>query len=257
MNVQLSETFFNELASKLSNAGLPEQQIRYFIRECREYPNYGTDCYERIKNHQMPSDDCFRTLTEAQKICTSNMKESAYPTELIFFERYLEIPYSQVEEAKQAMKVNFGCDDSEICTAYSQAPEWLLITVQSVSEFSSYLKSKFSDCKFLWSIYKRAALLGLEKTQYRINTVLEILGEDVGEKLIRHDLQGEGWLFYLWFTDPVSCIKYMLERGLTPERILYLLECEPDFLFEYKEERKLKYFHNQDYIDSVIVQYLE
>ena len=160
-------------------------------------------------------------------------------------------------ETKRTMSINFNCSEEEVNTAYYQAPEWLFITEKSVKDFAAFLKSKFDDPELLWAIYKKAALLGLEKTQYRINSVLNVLGLEIGEKLIRNDLQGGAWLFYLWFTDPIACIKYMMECGLTPEKILYLLDCEPDFLFEYKEERKLKYHHDQVYIDSVILKYVD
>ncbi len=254
---KLPETFFEELTSKLSTAGLPEQQVRSFVRKYREYQNYDPNCFEIFNDHRIPSDDCFRTLAEAQKISAANTDKSGYSTELSYIRRYLEIPYSQVVEAKKAMAINFNRCEDDVHTAYYQAPEWLFITEKSVTDFAAYLKSKFDEPELLWAIYKKAALLGLEKTQYRIDTVLDVVGSEIGEKLIRFDLQGGAWLFYLWFTDPVGCIKYMLERGLTPEKILYLLECEPDFLFEYKEDRKLKYHHNQEYIDSVILKYVD
>ena len=257
MSGMLPKIFFEELTSKLTAAGLPEEQVNSFVYKYQLNQNYDPDYFEIFENHRIPSDDCFRTLEEAQKIFAANIDKSGYSTELSFIRRYLEIPYSQVVETKRSMAENFNLGEEEVNMAYYQAPEWLFITEKTVADFAVFLKSKFDDLDFVWAIYKKAALLGLEKAQYRINSVLELLGVESGEKLIRFDLLGGAWLFYPWFTDPVTCIRYMLERGLTPEKILYLLECEPDFLFEYKEDRKLKYHHDQEFIDSVILKFVE
>lgn len=257
MSNKLPAIFFEKLALKLSAAGLPEHQVSSYVQKYRLNQNYDPKYFEIFEGHQIPSDDCFRTLAEAQKIFSANANKSDYCTELAFIGLYLEIPYSQVLKAKKTMACKFNRSEDDVNLAYYQSPEWLFITEKAVNDFDVFLKSKFDDLDFIWAIYKKAALLGLEKTQYRINSVLELVGLENGEKLIRFDLQHGAWLFYLWFTDPVACIKYMLERNLTPEKILYLLEREPDFLFEYKEDRKLKYHHDQDYIDAVISKYID
>lgn len=250
----LPESFFEALSNKLLKAGLPERQVHSFVENYREYPHDDHILFELFNDHQMPSDDCFRTLAEAQKIFEAHKKRK-YSDELDFIDRYLTVPFCDVIAAKNVMKTVFGQTDANVDEAYYQDPDWLFISADSVSAFANYLKTKFSDLSLVWSIYRNTALLGLKKTQQRIDTVLELLGEDIGEKVIRNDLKGEAWLFYLWFTDPIGCIAYMLESGLTPENVLYLLECEPQFLFEYKEDRKLKYHHDQRYIDFVIQKY--
>ena len=252
----LPECFFEELSSKLNATGLPEHQVRSFVERYREYQVYDPSSFNLFKNHQIPSDDCFKTLAEAQKIFSADINKSEYTKELDFISRYLEVPYSTVVATKQEMTECFACSSDDIEDAYYQSPEWLFITVDTVKPFADFLHSKFHDSELIWSIYKKAAPLGLEKTQYRINRVLEILGPVIGEEVIRNDLQEDAWLFYLWFTDPVGCIEYMRERGMTPEKILNLLKHEPRFLFEYKEDRKLKYLHDQEYIDYVINKYV-
>lgn len=255
MSNTLPERFFEELTTKLNAAGLPNHQVHSFVEQYCEYQAYDSSSFELFENHQMPSDDCFRTLAEAQKIFASNTDRTEYTTELTAPIRYLEIPYCNVSAAKTTMMECFGCNESDVEVAYCQDPEWLFITEDAVNAIADFLKTRFFDRVLIWSIYKKAALLGVEKIQYRINTVMEMLGTEIGEKVIRNDLRGDAWLFYQWFTDPVGCIEYMLECGLTPAKILVLLENEPHFLFEYKEGRKLKYHHNQEYIDCVISKY--
>ena len=253
----LTKDFFEELNTKLIAAGLPEQQAHTFVLSYQEHSNYNPEPFEFFQDKQMPSDDCFRTLAEAQKILSANTNKSKCLEELAFISRYLEIPYSMVITTKQKIVECFACSANDIEEAYYQSPEWLLITVDTVKPFSDFLHERFCDSALVWSIYKRAVLLGLEKTEYRINRVLEILGPTIGEEVIRNDLRGDAWLFYLWFTDPVGCIEYMAERGMTPENIFVLLTQEPQFLFEYKEGRKTKYLHNQEYIDCVINKYIK
>jgi len=221
----------------------------------RAYWNLDPAVFELFKDHQMPSDECFRTLEEAQKIFSSDSKRNNSSEELFYITRYLEVPYSNVIAAKQAMSKVFHRNAADIEDAYYQDPEWLFITADAVYAFADYLKTLFSDADLIWSIYKKAARLGLEKTQYRIETVFKCLGTEIGERVIQNDLENDAWLFYLWFTDPAACIEYMTECGLTPEKVLHLLECEPRFLFEYKEGRKNKYHHDQRYIDFVICKY--
>lgn len=251
----LTKDFFEELKTKLIEAGLSEQQARSFVLSYQEHSDHNPEPFEFFLNKQMPTDECFRTLEEAQKIFSAGTNKSEISEELSLISRYLVVPYSNVVVAKQAMSEVFPSNSAEIEDAYYQDPEWLFITADSVYAFAEYLKTRFSDTDLIWSIYRKAALLGLEKTKHRIDTVLERLGVEIGEKVIRNDIKGDAWLFYLWFTDPAGCIEYMLECGLSPEKVLYLLECEPQLLFEYKEDRKLKYHHDQKYIDFVIHKY--
>lgn len=254
-STNLPYSFFDELATKLNGAGLPVHQVESFVQRYREVQNYDPVSFELFRDHQIPSADCFRTLAEAQRIFVSRTDRTRSSTELLCIVRYLEIPYSCVLTARKTMTASFDRSNADIDNAYLQDPEWLFITADLVEAFASFLNAKFSDRELVWNIYKKAALLGLEKTQGRINNILELLGPEIGEEVIRNDLYGDAWLFYRWFTDPVGCVEYMLECGLTPKKVQFLLDNEPDFLFEYKEGCKHKYNHNQAYIDMVIRKY--
>lgn len=250
-----SEEFFEVLTSRLRTAGIPNGQTQLFVERCREAAECGLLSADIFLDGRLPEDDCFRTLAEAQRIFELNTGISEYVKELDPIERYLMVPYGDVLEAKRAMSEAFNQSEDEVEAAYAQGPEWLFISADSVKEFASFLNAEFPDSRFVWDIYKNAALLGPDCAQYRIKRVLEMLGRDIGEMVIQNDIQGDAWLFYRWFTDPVGCIEYMLECGLTPEKVYNLLEKEPSFLFEYKEDRKQKYNHDQEYIDAVIGRY--
>lgn len=249
---RLPNNIFRELFSKLRAAGLPERQAQTFAEQCCGYRDYNPAYFELFKNQQMPSDDCFRTLAEAQIIFASKTDSGNDSQELDFIDRYLNVPYSVVVEAKTEIAGSFGVDGSSVEAVYAQAPEWLLITADSVKAFASFLHTQFRDPDLIWSIYKEAALLGLEKTQYRIDNILDLLGAEIGEMVIRNDLQGESWLFYRWFTDPVGCIRYMLECGLTPDKIQIILQQEPRLLYVYKETRAWEHKYLPEVVDSMM-----
>jgi hypothetical protein len=252
MHIDLPEDVFRELFSKLIAAGLPERQARTFAEQCLGFQDYCPAYFDAFEDHRIPSDECFRTLAEAQSIFLSRNDRSEFSVELDSIDRYLKVPYSDVIQAKKDIAGSFGVSDSAVGEMYCQDPEWLLITPESVKLFDAFLRTKFSDQELIWSIYKEAALLGFDNAQYRINKVFELLGAETGEKVIRNDLQGNAWLFYRWFTDPVGCISYMRECGLTPDQILNLLKHEPLILYVYKEGCKVSYNHDQQFIDMVI-----
>lgn len=73
--------------------------------------------------------------------------------------------------------------------------------------------------------------------------------------MIRADGEENCWLFYSCYTDPVACIAYMKESGLSPENILTCIRKEPDILYMYKQGQAASYGHNQEQIDATIQRY--
>lgn len=249
------EKLFMEFITKLIEAGLPESQAQIFAEECYGYRDLEQMHVELSANRQLPSDDCFRTLAEAQKIFEASPWKSEHSKELSGVGSYLNMPYSQVLAAKREMEETFGVSERDVDALYGENPEWLLISQNSVKEFATYLCSKFSDPELLWPIYKGAALLGIEQTRSRLHQVFYLLGAEVGEQVIRNDLKNGPWLYYRWFSDPVGCIAYMRQCGLTPDQIRVILEKAPLVLYMFKEYRKRSYGHDQEYIDQKIRQY--
>lgn len=249
------DNIFQEMIAKLIEAGIPDVQAQVFAEECCGYRALNRAHFELSKELRLPSDDCFRTLAEAQKIFAAK-ERGEFSRELHNIEKFLKMPYSEVIAAKKAMSESFGCSESDMEAVCAESSEWLLITTDSVKDFAAYLGGKFTDPELCWTIYKEAALLGLEKTEQRINAVFELLGPEHGEAAIREDAHGYGWLYYRWYTDPIGCIGYMLQCGLTPDKIPNILKQEPVLLYFYKEIRTLSYNHDQKYIDQTIKKYL-
>lgn len=252
----LPDSIFREMISKLRAAGLPDRQAQSFAEECFGYRDLNRPSFKLSDNGQLPSDDCFRTLAEAQRIFASIPQTCAYSRELDLVDQYLKVPYSNVLAAKRVMSAAFGKDKADIELIYAQDPEWLLVSVDSVKDYSDFLSTRFADPELSWGIFRNAAFLGLEKTAQRINAVLELLGPEHGEATIREDVRGYAWLYYRWYTDPIGCIEYMLQCGLTPDRIPEILKLEPTLLYAYKEIHTWDYYHDQQYIDRTIQKYL-
>lgn len=251
------DSIFREMISKLRAAGLPEVQAQIFAEECCGYRDLNRAYFKLSEELQLPSDDCFRTLAEAQKIHTAlpeRVKKNS--SRLDSVERYLNVSYSDVLSAKDAMCAVFGRSKREVEEMYSQDPEWLLVSADSVKDFSTFFSIKFADPELGWIVFQNAAFLGPEKSEQRINAVLELLGSEYGEAAIREDARGYGWLYYRWYTDPVGCIAYMLQCRLTPEKIPNILSQEPVLLYAYKEIRTWSYNHDQEYLDKTIQKYM-
>ena len=138
---------------------------------------------------------------------------------------------------------------------YCDDEAWLFVTADSVSVLADYLKSVFTDADLAWKVFQKAALLGAEKSKERIAAVLNMLGEEIGRKVIRTDINDSGWLFYRFYTDPVGCIDYLKKCGLTPERVLDIMEHDSYILYMYKEGCRPKYNHDQERIDILIQRY--
>lgn len=250
MSNNMPETIFRELMEKLTAAGLPQQQAQDFAEKCCGYQDAYPLIYEVFDDQKMPSDDCFKTLAEAHKIHMSGSFWSNQPTQLEFIHFYLKMPYSDVISTKAATARIFGCGEAEIEAVYAADPEWLLITEDNVNAFAAFLGEYFQDTDLNWYIYKKAALLGLENTSFRIHKVMEMLGREIGEAVIRNDMQEDGFLFYRLYTRPVECIAYMLERGLTPAQVCGLLKSQPQILLLYRGRSE------QKYIDAMIEKYI-
>ena len=248
------QCIFQELTSKLLEAGLPQQQARIFAEECLGFRDFHRDYARLFEGRRMPSEDCFRTLAEAQRVHEST-RQGPCDTDLEDIHLYLQVPYASVTGAKKAAARVFRRNESELEELYAREPEWLLVSADAVHGFADFLSGTFRDPELCWGIYREAALLGLEETRRRIQAVLSLLGEETGEAVIRNDLQRSAWLYYRWYTDPVACIRHLLERGLTPGQVRDLLQREPLVLYAYKQGRRLSYNHNQRFIDSVVQAY--
>ena len=244
----LSEAFLSELSKRIQDCGLSAQQAESYVQYCQsrfeqeEQAQYGT----------LPADSYLETLKEAQRIISGREKSSGLDWYTI--DRFLQVPSNQWQAAKAAIVECFGCTRETVDTFYNEEPERLFLTADAIYESAEYLKKVLSDKALSWKIFQRGAIFGRDRF-HRISAILELLGEEFGLKVIRADAEAYGWICWGYYSDPVECIAYMKECGLTPEKILTLVQQEPNFLYMYKTGRKLSYCHNQEYIDRIIQRY--
>lgn len=246
---RLSDDFIDELKKLIESCGLSTKQVESYVDYCcRQYEQA-----EQMEYGILPDDKCLETLKAAQRIVSG--KPEYYALQDGSIARLLRVPCDRWQSAKAAIMECFGCSEETVDVLFNEDAKWLFVSPDSVYELADCLKALFSDKDIAWRIFRRAALLGVNTSKSRIYAVLDMLGEEFGKKVIRADAEENVWLFYMYYSDPVGCIAYMKESGLAPEKILTVVEQDPDILYLYKEGRKRSYNHDQDYIDSIIQRY--
>ncbi len=246
----LSEAFLAELRNLIQECGLSAEQAESYAEYCRAQ----VELLEKEQYGVLPGDNCLETLKEAQRIVSGKAERFALKDYSI--ERFLRIPCDQWQSAKNAIMECFNCAEETVDALFEADPEWLTLTADEVYDAADYLEATFSDNDLSWKIFCRGVLFGVEeRIKSRTAAILDLLGEEFGRKVIRIDAEADQWIYWGYYSDPVGCLAYMLECGLSPEKILELIEKEPNFLYMYRIDRRLSYDHNQEYIDMIIQRY--
>lgn len=245
----LSEEFVVELKKALQSCGLSMKQADLYAEYCRaEFEEQGREQYGVF-----PADAVLTTLKEAQRINSARKRSVEFSDGII--DRFLQIPCDRWKSAKSAIMECFGCSKETVDALFDEDPEWLLLTSETIYDIADYLKATLSDEDLSWKLFRRGTIFGAERIKSRTAAILDLLGEEFGRKVIRIDAEADQWIYWGYYSDPVGCLAYMQECGLTPEKILTLIEKEPDILYLYKIDRRLSYCHNQEYIDRIIQRY--
>jgi len=224
---------FDLLLEKLVSTGISKELAEEYVWFVRRW-NRNDLRLGRIKPEAfLPQDECIQTVTEAQRIIASLSMNKVHPREFSVVElhRYLATPAARWKKAK-AFIAEFYCqNNTAVDSLYDSSECWLLKESSDLMDVSLFLNSIcLGDSNLAWGIFQRAGLLGCEETQKRINTLFELLGPENTFRLIRFDLQRNNWLFYQYNrADPVGCIAYLQQCGLSPEQIFALLE-ENDYI---------------------------
>lgn len=247
---RLSDEFVAELTKRIEACGLSSVQAEAYVEYCRE----GYELREEERWGILPSEECFQTLKEAQKIISE--KEGNWSISEYVIAKLLQTPSSQWQQTKLAITECFGYSSDTVDAMFREEVQWLHATADSVYAFAEYLKSVFSEEAIVRKVYQSAVFLGLEATRNRISSVLDTLGEEFGHKVILTDAENDCWLYYRYYTDPAGAIAYMKDFGLTPEKILTVIREKPHILYLYKDRQKRSYGHNQERIDDLLREYL-
>lgn len=246
----LGEDFLAELKTRIQSCGLSGVQAESYADYCRSQ----YELQEQERYGILPADEFLQTLKEAQRIAAGrgdNFELNEYAVS-----RFLQVSCAQWQAAKRAMTECFGCSKETVDKLYGEDEEWLLLPADTVYALADCLNKAVSDRDIAWKIFRQGALLGEEAFKSRMDAVLNLLGEDLGKRVICADAEENVWLFYRFYSDPVGCIAYMKECGLTAGKILEVVQKDAYILHMYKEGRKRSYNHDQDQIDAVIRRYL-
>lgn len=251
-----NDAFVTELDEKLISCGLSPKQAKSYVDFYLEQLQQNGQ--KNTPNLRFPSDKCMETLAEAQRIISQSTIDKHLTRELDNYNiyRFLQTPCENWKSAKVAAVLCFCRSQEEVDDTFCSDEDWLFVTSDTVYLLADYLKSAFSDADLAWKIFQKAALLGAEKSKERITTVLDLLGEEIGRKAIYTDINDSGWLFYRFYTDPIGCIGYLKECGLTSEKVLNLIEHDSYILYMYKEGCRRKYNHDQERINFLIQKYM-
>lgn len=249
------KAFLEELSIRLTACGLSDRSVSTFVSLYRMELTLGLCPEIKFENNTIPSENCFKTLSEAQcilkRFSAKRNLENIPPLEI---HAYLKQPYEKVERTKSAIQIHTGWTAQELDELFS-APEWLLIDEASVHQFFAWLKDNYTD-KLPAKIYKKAALIGIEETQRRIHEITDLLGPDKCYELIQLEANRYGWLFYGYKTDPVDCVKFLLEeKGFSAEKVLEILNNEPDLFYHYNKSNFRKHY-GQEAFNRMINKYM-
>lgn len=253
MEVASNEQALYELEKRLHHCGLSSMQVTSYIDFFRyKFQNVG----QNISDY-LPAEKNLTTLQEALRIKNAVSTEDVY-SQFGEYEihRFLQVSSDEWIGTKQTIATLFDRDLKEIDEVYNKDEAWLFVTSGDVSTLAAFLKSTFNDDGIIWKIFQKAALLGTEQTKERVIRLFDLLGEEIGKQVISYDIAHDGWLFYRFYTDPIGCIDYMKECGLTPEKIMNLIEQDSYILYLFKEGRRPRYNHNQEGIDLIIQKYI-
>lgn len=244
------QMIFYELKDKLLSAGLSSRQSAEYV--CFIENLYREDMkLGHVKAGDiLPSDTCLVTLAEAQRIVSASAMNKLNPRELSVFEihRYLNVPVASWSKAKAFIGEFFQRKETAVNAVYAADERWLIKTAEECKAVAHYLNLVcLNNLDFAWKIFQYAGLLGREKTEERINGLVDLLGYEDSFKLIQLDLHHNGWLFYPHdHANPVNCVAYLKQCGLSNTQILELISREGYILHLFNRTNA------QAKIDSII-----
>ncbi len=254
--------WIDELQEKLYDCDLIPMTVHQYISEYRAELKNGLYPEIRLKNNTLPSDECFHTLKEVQRILLDKYKKNHkfnYVLTSQHISKLLSIPYSSVTSTQDML--SYCCDLSieRIHKMYEDNIDWFFVKSSSVSALYDSLKEKFEDVSLVNRLVQKSILLGKETAIKRISDTVETLGYEYGLVLLNLEARrSDGWLFYGLYNDPIGCLHYMKdEMKLSPKTIIHIIRCEPLILYAYKEVKNSLYAHDQKHIDETISKYIE
>lgn len=248
-------------------AGLKKMLDRHKLWDVADkfYEEYSMDVQSdlmpevRFEGHELPSEDCFRTLVAAR-----NAMKAGTPSDykkyfdVLTVKKILQVPYVQVIEAAAEICRATGFSDNVVCRWYAENIDMFFLTKKTVEKFSDHV-SMFFGKKILRLIFKEAIVLGADEAIRRIDGLFKHTGIYAKEVLdaLYEKSRETAYLFYPYYTDPVDAMAHLREY-FDEETTAHILSSNVRYLYVYKHKDyhdAPRYRHTHKYIDNLVEKY--
>lgn len=218
---------FAELEKKLKNAGVPKEMAhRYAV-----FYERGLMPELAFENDEMPSEECFKTLSA---VCDILLKKRPESMTKFLIKNILEIPYSQVENVRNIIETFFSNHKEDIARLYKEKEGMYYLSADETEYLCKLIEDYIPNKDRAWQVFVKAVAVGLYHTEQCIEAVVDAVGEQRAPEVI-YEATVNGWLLHPYYTDPVEAIKYL--RTMFDEQTICKVILEnPEYLYLYKED---------------------
>ncbi len=231
-----SPNYFKTLKEKLISAGIPEDIAK-------RYSSY----YERglmpelvFDNDEMPSDDCFKTLSQAYDLFYKNRPD---PINQFEIKSILSVPHSQVEASQKRMVELFPEHSEDILGLYNKEIQVFYLRPDEVAYLYDLISYYIPKDEKLWQVFKVSVKVGVFYTESRFEAVEDAVGKDHASQVIYESVT-KGYLLHPYYTDPIAAFKYL--KSMFDEQTTAKIVLEnPEYLYLYKDEYYIELPHQK------------
>lgn len=218
---------FAKLEEKLKNAGVPEETAHRYV----VFYERGLMPELSFENDEIPSDECFKTLSA---VCDILLKKSPESLTKFLIKNVLDIPYSQVDTVRSIIENFFSNRKEDIACLYKEKEGMYYLSADETKYLCELIEGYIADKDRAWQVFVKAVAVGLYHTERCIEAVVDAVGEQRAPEVI-YEATVNGWLLHPYYTDPVEAIKYLMTM-FDGEKIFKVILENPEYLYLYKED---------------------
>lgn len=140
-----------------------------------------------------------------------------------------------------------GYSEGKVRSFYRKNPVALYCNDKEMKAIFEYLCSIGLNNEQVINVFLKAICIGLENVKMRCEHVLKYFDISVLYTL------SQGYLFYIYYTDPIDAINYIVDK-LGIEKSRDLLKEEDLFLYLWKEEwQRCDYVHGKQHKEALLI----
>lgn len=239
-----SQDRFEILEQKLVSVGIPLEIAQKYAMFHKRWEN----CKVASEYYELPPDDNFKTLSKMYEIyCKQNNDQ---PIGELIIERFLLMPYSQVEATRKRIHKLFEKRFDEIVELYENEIHIYYLRPDEAIYIYELIAEYISDEEKLWQVFKRAAIAGEFFASSRIEAIVDTVGKKFAPEVIYESVVN-GYLFYPYHTDPIEALKY-LKKQFDKETIAKIIIENPEYLYVYKNDFYVEFMEIKEEIEKDI-----